>query len=201
VEDHAHAAGERRRRFFATALAERRLALVVGELKSIYRSRDAWRLAIRHVPELPILLDDGMYRKAHARFTHELELWHADDRVRLLALVAVSVGALGALQATSLSLSCVSSEWIPFSDQAEWSLLTALLAEQRSFIRALQYGLAPPTGQALTPYAFLTDTAQGSQPLFIDQRRCTDDSGQEPAAWTWNWLNEDMPTLPPRGVQ
>ena len=201
VEDHAHAAREQRRKFFATAAAERRLALVVGELKSIYRSRDAWRLAIRHMPELPILLDDGMYRKASARFTHELELWHADDRVRLLALVAVSVGALGALQATSMSLSCTSSEWLPFSNQAEWSLLTALLAEQRSFIRALQYGLAPPAGQARVPYAFLTDTAQRSQPLFIDQRSCTDDSDQEPDAWTWNWLNEEMPRLPPRSVQ
>jgi hypothetical protein len=199
VEDHAHAARDRRRRFFATAQAERRLALVVGELKSIYRSRDAWRLAIRHMPELPILLDDGMYRKAQARFTPEPELWHADDRVRLLALVGVSVGALGALQATSLSLSCTSSEWIPFSDQAEWSLLTTLLAEQRSFIRALQYGLAPPAGQACVPYAFLTDTAKRSQPLFIDQGSRTDDSGQEPPAWTWNWLHEDMPDLPLRG--
>jgi len=201
VEDRAHAVREQRRKFFATAQAERRLALVVGELKSIYRSRDAWRLAIRHMPELPILLDDGMYRKACARFSHELELWRADDRVRLLALVAVSVRALGALQATSLSLSCTSSEWLPFSDQAEWSLLSALLEEQRSFIRALQYGLAPLAGQARVPSAFLTDTAQRSQPLFIDQRSCTDNSGQEPAGWTWNWLNEDMPRLPPRGVQ
>jgi len=201
VEDRVQAVREQRRKFFATAEAERRLALVVGELKSIHRSRDAWRLAIRHMPELPILLDDGMYRKACARFSHELELWRADDRVRLLALVAVSVGALGALQATSLSLSCTSSEWLPFSDRAEWSLLSALLGQQRSFIRALQYGLAPPAGQARVPYAFLTDTAQRSQPLFIDQRSCTDDSGQEPAAWTWNWLNEDMPCFPPRSVQ
>jgi hypothetical protein len=200
VEDRAHAARERRRKFFATAQAERRLALVLGELKSIYRSRDAWRLAIRHMPELPILLDDGMYRKAQARFAPELELWHADDRVRLLALVAVSVGALGALQATSLCLSCASSEWLPFSDQAEWSLLTVLLAEQRSFIRALPYGLAPPAGPARVPCAFLTDTAQGSQPLFIDQRNGRDDSGQEPEAWTWNWLDEEMPSLPPRSV-
>jgi hypothetical protein len=200
VEERAHAAREQRRKFFATAEAEQHLALVLGEFKSLHRSRDAWRLAIRHMPELPILLDDGMYRKARTRFTDELELWRADDRVRLLALVAVSVGALGALQATSLSLSCASSEWLPFSDQAEWSLLTALLGEQRSFIRALQYGLAPPAGQARAPYAFLTDTAQHSQPLYIDQRSCPDDPGQEPAAWTWNWLDEDMPRLPPRSV-
>jgi hypothetical protein len=196
MEERAHAAREQRRKFFATAQAERRLALLVGELKSIYRSRDAWRLAIRHMPELPILLDEGMYRKARARFTHELELWHADDRVRLLAFVAVSVGALGALQATSLSLSCTSSEWIPFSNQAEWSLLTVLLSEQRSFIRSLQYGLAPHADQACVPYAFLTDTAQRSQPLFIDQRSCIDDSGQALSEWTWNWLNEEMPRLP-----
>jgi len=201
VEDRMDAARELRRKFFSAAAAERRLALVVGELKSIHRSRDAWRLAIRHMPELPILLDDGMYRKARARFAHELELWRADDRVRLLALVAVSVGALGALQASSLSLSCTSSEWLPFSNQAEWSLLTALLEEQRSFIRALQYGLAPPAGQARLAYAYLTDTAQRSQPLFIDQRSGTDDSSQEPAGWTWNWLNEEMPSLPPRSVQ
>jgi hypothetical protein len=130
-----------------------------------------------------------------------LVIWNADDRVRLLALVGVSVGALGALQATSLSLSCTSSEWIPFSDQAEWSLLTTLLAEQRSFIRALQYGLAPPAGQACVPYAFLTDTAKRSQPLFIDQGSRTDGSGHDPAAWTWNWLNEEMPSLPPRSAQ
>lgn len=200
AEDRVHAASEQRRKFFATAEAERRLALVAGELKSIHKSRDAWRLTIRHMPELPILLDDGMYRKARERFTHELELWRADDRVRLLALVAVSVGALGALQARSLSLSCTSPEWLPFSSQAEWSLLRALLGEQRSFIRALQYGLAPPAGQARAPHAFLIDTAQQSQPLFIDQRSCPDDSNHEPDVWTWNWLNEEMPSLPPRSV-
>ena len=51
--------------------------VVVGEIKEIVSAHGAERIVLRHVGDMPFVMDPDMARRFHKRFAGELALWQA----------------------------------------------------------------------------------------------------------------------------
>lgn len=190
------------RRIKAWAVARRvpgkssRLLIGVGEIKSIEATSHGVKLQVRHQPGHPWFVDHDLYRKLTKRFPTELEMRQManDDEVRLVVICTFSVSNAGYARVEELSLMTTDRHWLPFSNDADRTLLASAIEAQRSFRKVLPYN---GRRTALASLIF-TDTAPAVA-AFIDRPMVEGDgdcmTGGLPV---WNWhTDEDMPALPP----
>ena len=70
----------RRRAALARVYASRdEMMVVVGEIKEIVPVHGAEKIVLRHVGDMPFVMDQDMARRFHKRFAGELALWQAQD--------------------------------------------------------------------------------------------------------------------------
>src|SRR5215207_11568275 len=77
------------------ATGPRRLMLLIGEVKEFAAARSGHKLVVKHLPDQPFLLRDGLHRRMAARFERELTLWDAVAGAHLLAIATFGVGSGG----------------------------------------------------------------------------------------------------------
>jgi hypothetical protein len=58
------------------------MMVVVGEIKEIVPAHGAERIVLRHVGDMPFVMDPDMARRFHKRFAGELALWQAQHGAR-----------------------------------------------------------------------------------------------------------------------
>lgn len=179
------------------------LMLLIGEVKEIVPSRSVFKAVIKHVPDQAFSIDERLYRRLERRFATELELWGADDAVRLtiIATFGVTHGGLPCIDA--LSLMALSPEWIPITNSFESHLVRALIHDRRSFVKTLRYNPQPDSDMAC---ALLTDTDQVVK-MFIDvdaESHQAESVVEKPSvslfdcSWTWSPQLEPFPKMPPK---
>ncbi len=174
-----------------------KLLIGVGEIKAIEPAGHGFKMQVRHQPGHPWFLNEDLYRKLAKRFTTELELWQMAEAgdVRLLAICTFSVSRAGYAHVDQLSLMTTDRNWLPFTGDADRTLLSTAISEERSFRKMLSYnGSAAPMASLI-----LTDTAPAIA-AFID-RPAGDADGDEISLIAglpvWNWrTDEDMPDFP-----
>jgi hypothetical protein len=113
--------------------------------------------------------------------------------VRLVAICTFSVSRAGYANVEQLSLMTTDRNWLPFTSDADHTLLSTAINADRSFRKVLSYN---GSATALASLVF-TDTAPAIA-AFID-RPAGDDEGDDSIAGlpVWNWrTDEDMPDLP-----
>ncbi|MBX9919130.1 MAG: DUF1173 domain-containing protein, partial [Mycolicibacterium frederiksbergense] len=129
-----------------------------------------------------------------------LELWQMADagEVRLLAICTFSVSQAGYANVEELSLMTTDRNWLPFSADADRTLLSTAIDEERSFRKVLSYNGSETTIASL----ILTDTSPAIA-AFIDRPAGDsdgddgDEDGSIAGLPVWNWrTDEDMPDLP-----
>lgn len=189
------------RRIKAWAAARRqpgkttKLLIGVGEIKAIDPAGHGFKMQVRHQPGHPWFLDQDLYRKLTNRFATELELWHMADagEVRLLAICTFSVSPAGYANVEHLSLMTTDRNWLPFTGDADRTLLSTAIDEQRSFRKVLSYN---GSATAMASLIF-TDTTPAIA-AFIDRPAGEADGDTSIAGLpVWNWrTDEDMPDLP-----
>src|SRR5215213_10424107 len=75
------------------ATGPRRLMLLIGEVKEFAAARSGHKLVVKHLPDQPFLLRDGLHRRMTARFERELTLWDAAPGAHLLIIATFGVGS------------------------------------------------------------------------------------------------------------
>ena len=55
------------------------MMVVVGEIKEIVPAHGAEKIVLRHVGDMPFVMDQDMARRFHKRFAGELALWQAQE--------------------------------------------------------------------------------------------------------------------------
>jgi hypothetical protein len=172
-----------------------KLLIGVGEIKGIEPASHGFKIQVRHQPGHPWFLDEDLYRKLTKRFATELELWQMAEAgdVRLLAICTFSVSQAGYANVEQLSLMTTDRNWLPFSGDADRTLLNTAIAEERSFRKVLSYNGSATTIASL----IFTDTSPAIA-AFIDRRAGdADDDTAISGLPVWNWrTEEDMPDLP-----
>lgn len=171
------------------------LLIGVGEVKALEATSHGFKLQIRHLPGHPWFLEEDLYRKLSKRFAVELEHWQMSEPgdVRLVAICTFSVSRAGYATIEQLSLMTTDRNWLPFTGDADRTLLSTAVDAGRSFRKVLAYNGSATTVASLT----FTDTTPPVA-AFID-RPAGDAEGEESIAGVsvWNWrTDEDMPDLP-----
>lgn len=189
------------RRIKAWAAARRepgkatKLMIGVAEIKAIEPTSHGFKLQVRHQPGHPWFLDEALYRKLHKRFAIELELWHMAEagEVRLLAISTFSVSQAGYATVDQISLMTTDRNWLPFTGDADRTLLSTVLTEGRSFRKVLSYNGTHTSTASL----IFTDTAPAIA-AFIDRPAGEADGDTSIGGLpVWNWrTDDDMPALP-----
>lgn len=172
-----------------------KLLIGVGEIKAIEPASHGFKMQVRHQPGHPWFLDEDLYRKLTKRFATELELWEMSDagEVRLLAICTFSVSRAGYANVEQLSLMTTDRNWIPFTGDADRTLLSTALSEERSFRKVLSYN-----GSATAMASLIFTDTEPPIAAFID-RPANDAEGDTSMAGlpVWNWrTDETMPDLP-----
>lgn len=171
----------------------------MGDIKAIEPASHGFKMQVRHQPGHPWFLDEELYRKLTKRFATELELWQMADpgEVRLVAVATFSVSRAGYANVEQLSLMTTDHNWLPFTSDADRTLMTTAIEEERCFRKVLSYN---GSTTALASLIF-TDTTPAIA-AFID--RPAGESSEESeedrviaGLPVWNWrTDEDMPDLP-----
>ena len=124
------------------------------------------------------------------------KVWHRDSQageVRLLAISTFSLSQAGFANVGQISLMTTDRHWLPFTGDADRTLLSTVIDEERSFRKVLSYN----GGTGAMASLILTDTTPAIA-AFID-RPSGDVDGETSIAGlpVWNWrTDEDMPDLP-----
>lgn len=172
-----------------------KLLLGVGEVKAFEGTSHGFKMQIRHLPGHPWFIEEDLQRKLNKRFADELEHWRMAEagEVRLVAICTFSVSRAGYANVEQLSLMTTDRNWLPFSGDADRTLLNTAMAAGRSFRKVLPYN---GSSTAMASLIF-TDTTPAVA-AFINRPVGDPDKDESIAGlpvWNWNTI-EDMPRLP-----
>ncbi|WP_397536051.1 DUF1173 domain-containing protein [Roseateles sp.] len=195
--DQREALNTRRQSQWANAMAlpgqSKPLMLLIAELKEIVPARYGYKAVIKHMPDQTLALDEAMYRRLVRRFENELKLWAASDALHLVMIATFHVSPAGTPDIEALSLMTVTAEWIPVQDGYEQQLVMTLVAERRSFVKALRYNLP---AKAQIAFAMLTDVSAAPLLMAIESPMGCASSITE-ADWVWRVeMQAAVPELP-----
>ncbi len=115
--------------------------LLVGEVKSLEKSKFNYKLLIKHLPEMPVYLTDTLYRRINKQFSKEFTLFQNDESLHFLAIATFSLSPADNLQIETIALMIVDENWLPVGSDEELALIKVLVEEKRSFIKGLRYNL------------------------------------------------------------
>ncbi len=177
------------------------LMLLIAEVKEIVPARYGFKAAIKHVPDQAFVLDEQLYRRMGRRFESVLALWGASEDIHMVIFATFSVTAAGVPTIVELSLMPVTRDWLPVEDGFEKQLIERLVADRRSFVKALRYNLDVRGALAS---ATLTDCGRPAPLLFVGHAGIEEDgpgfqvSDRSAPVWSWTPSSEPMPAFPAR---
>jgi hypothetical protein len=204
--------GQRRRRKLSLLLtpgddAGYRMAIVIGQFNGAEQTAYGRRLLVRHMPDVPLYMDDKAWQRAQRAFATTLQARDADVERKPIVVMAALICARRehVYEIDSLSMMLVSDQWVPLEGLHELPLVEELQRQGRSFLKPLRFDAK---NAAAFPNALLLDTDGGPFPLhvvsaFLDPKeRCAKEKvvrGLGQAAWVWQ-TDKAMPALPMRSV-
>jgi hypothetical protein len=180
----------------------RKLMIVVGEVKDFAPARSGHRLIVKHLPDFPLMLEEGLYKRLKARFENELALWGADEASHLIAIATFGLTPVGLAVVEDMALMVVAENWVPYESAYEKRLVDALAKLQERSVKGLRYNLSAekPTAAAILQ--------RSSQPVALYVVPPSADGAYEEAlgelitsrpeigAWIWRTIEGEMPPLP-----
>ncbi len=177
------------------------LALLVGELKGTEVAGYRRRLTVKHMPDVPLYIDDKAWERVERAYGDILQAASADverkPRVLMAALVYAKREHI--YQVDSVSLMLVTEQWIPLDGIYELPLIEALQQQGRSFIKPLKYDARTSAG---FPNALLIDAGPRPVPLHVISPFMSEqDAGikrklLKDGSWFWE-TDKPIPDLPP----
>lgn len=148
------------------------MMVVVGEIKEIVAAHGAERIVLRHVGDMPFVMDPDMARRFHKRFAGELALWQAQhggtgEQDHLVIAGSFARRREGTFDLIEVALMPVTAEWLPYETSDERYLIAKAVAEKRRFVKGLRVNL-----DADTPIASLVlkDTGEDACAVHIHDR-------------------------------
>ena len=180
----------------------RKLMILVGEVKDFAPTRNGHRLIVKHLPDFPLMLNEGFYRRLEVRFENELALWGADEASHLIVIATFGLAPAGLAVVDDMALMVVAENWVPYESAYEKRLVDALAKLRDRSVKGLRYNLSAekPTAAAILqrpsqPVALyvIPPSADGAYEEALDDLIA---SRPEIGVWVWRTAEGDMPSLP-----
>lgn len=178
------------------------IGIILGEFKGVAEAVNGKKVFIKHMPDMPLFIDEKSWKKIERTFEATFLMRDADPeaalRIILCALIYPKNESAFLIHAASLMTT--TANWIPVEDAHETQLVHALTSARRRFIKPLAYDSrhavhfatallldAGPTAVPLhTISAFRSDTIKAEK---VARLQAT------PGAWVW-LSSQPMPPLP-----
>ena len=148
------------------------MMVVIGEIKEIVPGHGAERIVLRHVGDMPFVMNPDMARRFHKRFAGELALWQAQDSVRgndghLVIAGSFARRRQGTFDLVEVALMPVTGEWMPYETSDERYLIARAVADKRRFVKGLRVNL---DAEAPIASLVLKDTGEQATAIHIHDR-------------------------------
>lgn len=199
---------ERRRSKFAflqsrTGDVQVKMALVVGEFKASEATGLGRKVWIKHMPDVPLLIDSKAWGRVERVYGNLLEARYADAAHK----PRVAIGALiyakreHTYQIDTMIFMLTTDQWIPIEGMHELDLISALIEQKRRFMKPLRYDAKSAAAFA---NALLLDAGEKPVSLhvvsaFMDPKeRATKEKTLKSStemSWVWH-TDKPMPALP-----
>jgi len=180
----------------------RKLMILLGEVKDILPARTGHRLIVKHMPDFPLMLDEGLHRRLQSRYENELALWGADNASHLMMIATFGLSPAGLANVEELGLMVVAENWVPYESAYEKKLIDALAKVNERSVKGLRYNLSAdkPTAAAVLqrqplPVAFYI-VPPSADSDYEEALRDLIALRPEVDAWVWRPGEGEMPPLP-----
>ena len=179
--------------------------IVIGEVKSIEPSRFGHKLYLKHAPDLPLMINEELFKRITKVFSGQLNLWDQLENSHLLMIGTVSRSQEGIYGMETLCVMNVNEHWVPFDNMYELELLDTLHSTDRKFAKGLRYNLRSDEPLASV---VLQDVLGNPTALFVvpegvddafDAVRLVMEEQEQMGVWMWYTGRDPMPALPIRG--
>lgn len=187
----------------ASGNGARQLMLMIAEVKEFAPSRYGHKMVVKHLPLFHFMIADDLYKRLIRRFELEMGLVEALPGSHLIVIATFGIGPTGVASVEEMALMCVDEHWIPFESTYDHMLLSAMVDQERCFVKGMRYNL-PST----SPLACAVMTDVGSSPVaaYIVPPGASDEyvaaldhlvEESDLAPWRWSPGNgEPLPPLP-----
>lgn len=162
---------ERRRRKLAilqSPMEDERLkmALVLGEFKGAEESSYGRKVWIKHMPDVPLFVDNKTWERIERAYRDILEACDSDakGKQRIVVCALVYARREHTYQIDTATFMLTTETWIPIEGIHEADLIHTLIEQKRRFIKPLRYDARSAAGFA---NALLLDTGEMPTPLHI----------------------------------
>ena len=202
-------AARRRRRLAMLASPDAdvqfKMAILIGQLARVEATAYGRRMTIKHLPDVPLYIDNKAWEKAERTYQTILQAADADveHKPRIVIAALIYAKREHTYQVDALTLMLVTDQWIPLDGLYELPLVEALQRQGRVFIKPLKFDAK---SAASFPNVLLLDAGATPVPLhvlspFMDpkDRAIKEKAIKAAGASAWSWeTGKDMPALPAR---
>lgn len=184
----------------------RKLMIAVGEVKEFAESRYGKKMVLYHAADFGFNMKDELYTRVEKVFGNELAMTiHNEDEQRenhLIAICTFGVDDAGFAHVEELTFMPVDVNWIPFENILEKTLLEALYAQEKRFVKGLRFNMKKTKPLAS---AVLSETTGGPTALYIVKPGASEEytdalnkivKDSELQSWVWNVDDGVMPEIP-----
>lgn len=182
---------------------KRKLMVLVGEVKEFAEARSGRRLIVKHMPDYPLVIEEGAWKRLEKTFATEFAFWNADPALHLVTILTFGLNAAGLAVVEEMALMITTENWIPFETAHERQLLERLARFRRKSVKGLRFNLSPdkPVVSVTLPEPRPNPIAMFIVPGDADEAYEVTLAGMiearpEIQAWVWRVSEGDMPKLP-----
>ena len=143
--EHKDAITSRRRQFLSRLKynkCKQPLGILIGEIKKFEPTRFGHKIIVKHMPDMPLYMEEDVYRRILKHFSTELSIYNEYEDSHLITICTFYLSASGNPQIDTISLMCTDENWLPFDTIEEKDLINRLVNDNRFFVRGLRYNLA-----------------------------------------------------------
>ena len=115
----------------------RPLLLLVGELKELRRARGCAIGSLKHLPRLPLLLNEALFADLCSKFGQQLSEWTRSQHTRMLVIATFMLAANGMPRANEIALMPTNWGWVPADSELEHGLIDKWVRDRRHFRKRL----------------------------------------------------------------
>jgi hypothetical protein len=123
--------------------------ILLGEVKDVSPTRTGHRLIVKHMPDFPLILDEGLHRRLQSRCRERTV--GADNASTLMMIATFGLSPVGLANVEELGLMVVAENWVPYESAYEKKLIDALAKVKERSVKGLRYNLSAdkPTAAAV----------------------------------------------------
>ena len=182
---------------------KRKLMVLVGEVKEFAEARSGRRLVVKHMPDYPLVIEEGAWKRLEKTFQTEFAFWNADPALHLVTILTFGLNAAGLAVVEEMALMITTENWLPFETEHERQLLERLARLRRKSVKGLRFNLSrdKPVVSVTLPEMQPDPVAMFVVPADADEAYQIALVGMiearpEMRAWIWYVGEGDMPKLP-----